>query len=226
MCGRFSRSRNALDYIEPLMSDFVEFHADAFRPGWNIAPSTRQPIIRPDSVHVEHWGYLPTWAKARKMPPMINARLDKAATSTWKGLYKAGRVIVPADGWYEWVVEQGAKQPYYIQPIDGQPLYFAALSSVRPDGEPHDGDGFVIVTDAADSGLIDVHDRKPLVLTPTEAREWLNPAIDFEAASHLAHNAATKAESFKWYRVDKAVGNVRNNAPTFNEALPSSKILI
>ncbi|MCY0387928.1 SOS response-associated peptidase family protein [Robbsia sp. Bb-Pol-6] len=40
---------------------------------------------------------------------MINARLDKAGTSTWKGLWKSHRVIVPCEGWYEWITEAARK---------------------------------------------------------------------------------------------------------------------
>jgi putative SOS response-associated peptidase YedK len=32
---------------------------------------------------------------------------------------------------------------------------------------------FLIVTAAADQGLVDIHDRRPLVLTPEAAREWM-----------------------------------------------------
>jgi putative SOS response-associated peptidase YedK len=104
-----------------------------------------------------------------KVPMMINSRLDKANTSTWKGKWKSTRVIVPADGWYEWVTLEAGKQPYFITPIDGQPLFFAALSSVRPGAYPQDGDGFVLVTDAAEAGMLDVHDRRPLVLSAQDA---------------------------------------------------------
>lgn len=135
MCGRFSRARRGLDYVVPLMADAIYPEIDPFKPSWNIAPSTKQPVIYPDGPRLERWGYRPAWAVKRGVPMMINSRLDKANTSTWKGMWKSNRVVVPSDGWYEWVVEEGAKQPYYIQPIDGQPLFFAGLSSVKPGGE-------------------------------------------------------------------------------------------
>jgi putative SOS response-associated peptidase YedK len=47
----------------------------------------------------------------------------------------------------------------------------AGLTSVGPDVEPHEGDGFVIVTAAADASLVDMHDRRPLVFAPDAARE-------------------------------------------------------
>jgi putative SOS response-associated peptidase YedK len=29
---------------------------------------------------------------------------------------------VPADGWYEWAGEKDTRQPYFITPIDDQPI--------------------------------------------------------------------------------------------------------
>jgi putative SOS response-associated peptidase YedK len=219
MCGRFSRARRDLDYVVPLLADVTYPEASIFRPSYNIAPGTMQPVIYPTGPRLEHWGYRPTWAIARKVPMMINSRLDKSGTSTWKAMWKTSRVVVPADGWYEWVVEEGKKQPYFITPIDGKPLFFAGLTSVKPGAEHRDGDGFVIVTGAADAGLLDVHDRRPLVLGADDAREWLHPETTFEKASHLANNVVTPAEAFRWFRVSTGVNRVGNDEPAFNEPI-------
>jgi len=216
MCGRISRARQGLEYVVPLMPD-VEYPEDLFRPSWNVPPGSKQPVIYSDGPRLEHWGYRPAWAIARKVPMMVNARLDKAATGTWKSMWKNNRVIVPADGWYEWVLEEGGKQPYFITPIDGEPLFLAGLSSVR--GEPHEGDGFVIVTDAADAGMLDVHDRRPLVLTAQDARRWLKPSTTFEEALALATDLGTPVEAFRWFPVSKGVNKVGNDDPGFNEPI-------
>ncbi|WP_176072127.1 hypothetical protein [Paraburkholderia phenazinium] len=44
------------------------------------------------------------------------------------------------------------------------------------DGDPREGDGFVIVTAAADAGLVNIHDRRLMVVTADVAPEWLDPA--------------------------------------------------
>jgi putative SOS response-associated peptidase YedK len=219
MCGRFSRARTGLDYVVPLVPDAVYPELDIFRPSWNVAPGTPQPVIDPDGPRLDRWGYRPSWAVARKLPMMINSRLDKAATSTWKAMWKTNRVIVPADGWYEWVVEEGKKQPYFITPIDGQPLFLAGLSSVRPGAQAYEGDGFVLVTSAAEAGMLDVHDRRPLVLSTQDARAWLEPSTTFEEANHLANHSMTPAEDFRWFRVSPGVNRVGNDEPAFNEPL-------
>jgi len=109
MCGRFSRARRDLDYVVPLMPDVTYPDHDTFRRSWNVAPGTNQPVIYPGGPRLEHWGYRPSWAVARKVPMMINSRLDKANTATWKALWKSGRVLVPADGWYEWLRHEVAQ---------------------------------------------------------------------------------------------------------------------
>ena len=72
-------------------------------------------------------------------------------------------------------------------------MFFGALAQTHPDLNPHDGDGFVIITAASDQGMMDIHDRKPLVLTPEHdltsaraeeiAKECCQPVEDFELMS-------------------------------------------
>lgn len=61
-----------------------------------------------------------------------------------------------------------------------------AAIGARPFGLRDDGEGFVIVTAAADKGLIDIHDRRPLVLTPDAAREWLRESLSGDEAGRTA----------------------------------------
>jgi hypothetical protein len=46
----------------------------------------------------------------------------------WKPFLKRGRVIVPANGWYEWTGEKGNKLPWHIHRSDDSPIYMAALA--------------------------------------------------------------------------------------------------
>jgi putative SOS response-associated peptidase YedK len=71
-------------------------------------------------------------------------------------------------------------------------------------------DGFAIVTTASDKGMVDIHDRAPVVLPPDVAREWLESGLAPERAEDLARDHAEPTESFEWYEVGKDVGNVKN----------------
>lgn len=99
----------------------------------------------------------------------INARVETVTTDKFfKQLWPKGRALVPSEGWYECVKdseEPKNKQPYFIRLKSQKPMFFGALAQVHPGLEPHEGDGFVIITAARDQGMVDIHDCKPLVLT-------------------------------------------------------------
>jgi putative SOS response-associated peptidase YedK len=118
---------------------------------------------------------------------------------------------VPADGWYEWTGEKGRKQPWYIRLKTDKPMFLAAITNYHPDKEPAEGTGFVIVTAAAEAGLVDVHDRRPVVLAPEDARLWMDQDFSTEQAEQLARAASLPPDAFEWYRVSTDVNNARNN---------------
>jgi len=71
--------------------------------------------------------------------------------------------------------------------------------------EPDERDGFVIITAAADQGLVEIHDRKPPVLTPEMAKEWLDPVTTPERATEILEAGCGPAQDFRWFPVGKAV---------------------
>lgn len=226
MCGRYSIYESMDHYLRQLSLDLVVIngydHESISR--YNVAPATRVEVIRQveDGLSVDkvRWGWSPFWAKGKRPDP-INARAETVVTGKFfKGLWPAGRALAPANGWFEWVPDPAdpkRKQPYYITSADGAPLYFAALAEVHQGIEPDERDGFVIITAAADQGLVDIHDRKPLVLTPEVAREWLDPATSPGRAAAIVESGCRPAVDFRWYPVGKAVGNVRNQGPELIE---------
>ncbi len=124
-----------------------------------------------------------------------------------------GRVLVPSDGWFEWVKDEHdpkKKQPYFIRLKSQAPMFYGALAHVKSGLEQHDDDGFVIITAASDQGMVDIHDRRPLVLSPELAREWMDPSTDAIRAEEISKECCRPVEDFEWFPVGKAVGNVRN----------------
>ncbi|WP_313447536.1 SOS response-associated peptidase family protein, partial [Pseudomonas sp.] len=89
---------------------------------------------------------------------------------------------------------------------DGHPALCASIGQFA--GNEHDG--FVIITADAQGGMVDVHDRRPVVFAPPLAREWMAAGTPKEQAEQMALNLGEPAEAFEWYRVSTAVGNVRN----------------
>ncbi len=88
-------------------------------PLYNIAPGLCPWMIMLHNRQLEFigqtWGYRTPAEAAAKKKPWINARVEKALTGRYfRHMFREGRVIIPGGGWFEWTVENGKKQPWYI----------------------------------------------------------------------------------------------------------------
>jgi len=226
MCGRITQHRKPEEYAQALgLPVELSEQAAERRPSYNTPPGTTPWLIHQfDESHpvmdTVRWGYRPNWAAEKGIPLAINARIEKAATGRYfRHMWLHGRVLVPADGWYEWTGKAGHKQPWYIRRKSDEPMFLAAITNVRPDRENPEGSGFVIVTAAADAGMVDIHDRRPVVLGSEDARLWMDPHLPAEQAEHLARSMAVPAEDFTWYAVSKDVNRVGNSGPQLIEPI-------
>lgn len=227
MCGRITQYRSKIEYANEMGWDGGRFEdqPDDVIPSWNVPPGSHPLLMHrlgDDAEHIDriNWGYRPTWAAEKGIPIAINARIEKAATGPFfRPLWKSGRVIVPADGWYEWTGEPRHKQPWYIRLKTGRPMFLAAITNYRPDKEPKEGTGFVIVTAAAEGGMVDVHDRRPVVLAAEDAALWIDNSLPPEQAEYLARSMSLPPDAFEWYEVSKDVNKVGNNDPRLIEPI-------
>ena len=230
MCGRFAQYEPRSHYIEVLSPDkeFASGIDDIPLDRYNVSPGTRVLLLnqRDDKIFLDpvNWGYQPSWAKESKRPPMINARVETVATSRmFKPLFEHGRALVMADGWYEWKKDPAdakIKQPYFIYHKAHTSLFIAAISRFHPEApEAPDDDGFVIVTAASDKGLLDMHDRRPLVLERVQALEWLDVDTSPERILEIVETESVTPGKFKWHPVNKKVGDVRNNDSSLTEEI-------
>ena len=83
--------------------------------------------------------------------------------------------MIPASGFFEWAKEDGKKQPYFICLQDKSPMAFAGLWEewCAPDGKIVKT--CAILTVEANSYLLPIHDRMPVILTPAKAMNWIDP---------------------------------------------------
>jgi len=222
MCGRFTQYRTREEYLKEF-ADEVEREI-AYDPEpigrYNVAPGTTVLLLnqRDDSLHLDpvHWSYGPEWWDKA---PLINARVETAATGRmFKPLWNNGRAIVMADGWYEWKRDGSKKQPYFIYHKSGKPIFFAAIGKA-PYDKQNENEGFVIVTAASDKGLVDIHDRRPLVLSTSAVLDWLNPGTTSEEAQDIAKEQSKPSEDFIWHPVSKSVGSVKNQGSELVEEI-------
>ncbi|HEK0254564.1 TPA: SOS response-associated peptidase family protein [Pseudomonas aeruginosa] len=218
MCGRLSQYTGLHEFVDALSMPNALVNLVGEQPErYNVAPSTQVTTLRLEGdalvAQAVRWGWRPFWARDRAAP--INARAEKVATSRFYNSAWRHRALCPVSGWFEWVAEGGPrKQPFHIQHRDGSPILCAAIGQFPGiDDEQDERHGFVIITADSAGGMVDIHDRRPVVLSPDLAREWLDPATPPERAEQIVLNQGEPSESFTWYAVDPAVGNVRNQGP-------------
>lgn len=214
MCGRLSQYTGLHEFVDALSMPNVLVNLVGEQPQrYNVAPSTAVTTLRleGDALVAQpiRWGWRPFWARDRAPP--INARVEKVAHGRFFSAAWRHRALCPVSGWFEWVAEGGPrKQPFHIQHRDGSPILCAAIGQFPGlDDEPGEQHGFVIITADSAGGMVDIHDRRPVVL----AREWLDPATPAERAEQIVLLQGEPSEEFTWYAVDPAVGNVRNQGP-------------
>jgi putative SOS response-associated peptidase YedK len=61
--------------------------------------------------------------------------------------------------------------------------------------------------------MLDIHDRRPVVLDAEAAKLWLDPDLPPEQAIELARHAAMPADAFDWYKVSTAVNRAGADGP-------------
>ena len=77
---------------------------------------------------------------------------------------------------YEWKKEGKAKQPYLIRRCDRAPIAFAGLwERWDAQGTQQPLDTFTIITTSANELVRPIHERMPLILSPTQFDAWLAP---------------------------------------------------
>lgn len=218
MCGRFAA---ALDY-----SGLAERYRARRAPGlpgpsWNIAPGATIAVVAQDRSGTRHlnpasWNLVPSWSPDDHLDyPTHNARVETAlAKRTYADAARSRRAIIPASGYYEWTRDH---KPYYFQSQDGAPLSIAGLYSWwRRDGHSPWLLTATILTTQAEGGAALVHDRMPLLITDTNADDWLDPDLDgsdvFPRAVELGSKASARL-------VQRQVAPLKGDGPHLTESI-------
>lgn len=193
MCGRYmiTSSFEAMARLFEAELDLGgNLIGDAARP--NVSPTEAIPVVVSDGdrrrLVAMRWGLVPPWYKTPTGGPLlINARAESVATRpAFARAVRERRCLIPADGFYEWRGEKGAKEPFVIRPPGGGIIAFAGLwESWR--GQPT----AAIVTCAANARLAPIHERMPVVLAPGDHALWLGE--DGHGAARLMAPAPDEA---------------------------------
>lgn len=223
MCGRFVQVSSTARLAQALGA--VDVSGGTVRPRHNVAPSTEvAAVIASDGRRLGalRWGFVPSWTKDPSDGPRpINARAEGAAASRLFGpSVRSRRCAVPVDGWFEWVEQDGARQPYLLRDPDGAVSALAGLWSTWRDpaaGAPPLATVAIVTTEARGAAAT-VHHRMPLVLSGEDLDAWLDPGTA-DPVELLARAAATAEPRLEVRRVSRRVNDVRNDDPTLLDAV-------
>ena len=218
MCGRYTltdpdpariRARFGLDEAAKLEE----------QPRYNIAPTDPVLAIRRDDAGRRvpgrlRWGLVPgRWAERRSGPPLINARAETLQRQpAFAESFRERRCLIPADGFYEWRDDERGKTPIWVSRPDGDLFAFAGVWAALPERDgPGDLHSCAIVTCEPNELIRPIHDRMPVILSPTHEARWLEP--DLAEGDLLSLLVPAPEELLGVREVTDAVNDVREDGP-------------
>lgn len=173
MCGRYTLAAPADELVEVFEVPSLGFE---LVPRYNLAPGQDAPVVGEDArgrrMGLLRWGFV-SERPGSASRTFVNARGESAErTPAFREAFAHRRLLVPADGFYEWRAEGGRKTPYWFHPAAGTLLSFAAIWTRHEEGgEPREG--FAILTVDANGDVRPVHQRMPLIVLPEDRAAWL-----------------------------------------------------
>ena len=217
MCGRYKLSRK-----KQLIEEYFDIASgeEDWSPRFNIAPTQPVPVIRQNpkepvrELSLMRWGLIPAWSKdSSAAASMINARSETAATKpAFRDALKFRRVLIPADGFYEWMRAGKIKQPYCFEVNAGELFAFAGLWERWKDPSGNWVKSCSILTTTPNAVTSAVHDRMPVILHPDSYDLWLDPGMtNLAAASELLK--PFDALLMRYYPVSTRINSVVNDDP-------------
>ena len=222
MCGRYSQTLTPGQIDEAFGP--ITIPKDKLTPNYNVAPTQHVPVITnraPNQIELFEWGLVPFWSKdGKNTARMINARAEGIlAKPSFRKPIRERRCLVIGDSFYEWRREGKEKQPFRIQPSNGEPLVLAGLWEYWRDktDETKEKRTFSIITTEPNAEMAPIHNRMPVLLNSPGLREaWLGELSD-DDITELLHTPPDG--SLTYYKVPPLVNSVRNNGPELHEAL-------
>lgn len=215
MCGRFVQSSDPEVYA----SQFdLDSRCEAI-PRYNLAPTQPVLVIRRSEGGKRElvplrWGLVPAWSKGPDHRySMINARAESVSERpAYRNAFKHRRCLIPAEGFYEWRAEAGAKVPYLIRRQDGRPFAMAGLwERWRGEGGA-DLESCTIIVTGANALVRAIHDRMPVILERGHYEAWLDPGNpDLDGLMRLLRPADPGPWTF--HPVSRRVNSPRNDTP-------------
>jgi putative SOS response-associated peptidase YedK len=243
MCGRFVVAKTSGQIATIFEADEV---IDEVPASYNIAPTNRVTIVVDRAfeksedgspigeisreLHAARWGLVPRWSKGpAEGAPLINARIETVLEKpSFKEALIRRRCLVPASGYYEWVVgADGTKQPFYVNAGSDGVFGFAGLFEWWADPAKAAGDpgrwllSTTILTKPSAPELAHIHERNPVFLSGDTLDVWLDSSIegDLDLLRAIGHDSDLVAGDALFHKVGTEVGRVSSSGPELIRAL-------
>ena len=217
MCGRYVRKSTRREIAAWFGVEDDE--AVAWGPSYNVAPQSFQPVVRLNrdtgmrEIVLMRWGLIPYWSKDTKIGyATINAKAETVATApAFREAFRRRHCLVPADAFYEWQkLDSKRKQPFAIALNNRVPYAFAGLWDRWKHPSTRESlESFSIITTDANQVVAPLHNRMPVILERKDYERWLGAVDPVQAPLDLLR--PFPAEQMIAWKVDRAVGNVRND---------------
>ncbi|WP_394777888.1 SOS response-associated peptidase family protein [Undibacterium sp.] len=189
-CG-FSQTKSLSFYADQLDVDLIAVEgmqaADPINKGF-AAPGARHWLLQMiDAKHLAavnvKWCWQSGVDRDKGEEASITANRSQLQDRFYAGLMRSGRVVVPADGWFDSSLHEGFK-PALNCKRSGQAMFLPALSN-HVFGDPNsDRDGFVIIV-SAPGKLKGSESERPVVLNRAEALTWMSRNISHQQALRM-----------------------------------------
>jgi putative SOS response-associated peptidase YedK len=161
------------------------------------------------------WGLIPSWAKDASIGnKLINARCETVAEKpSFRSALKRRRCLLLVDGFYEWKQTTKPKTPFFLHRKDRKPFAIAGLWEEWT--APDTGEvvrSCCIITTGPNALMAPLHDRMPVILSPSGQELWLRP--EPVEASELQPLLVPCADDFlDAYEVSRVVNSPANDVP-------------
>jgi putative SOS response-associated peptidase YedK len=215
MCSRYTliwQSQQVADH-------FGLTKIDDFPPRYNIAPGQPVGIVRQGLDHnrefaLVRWGLLPGWVKdIDEFSVLVNARTETIEEKpSFRNAIKYRRCLFPANGFYEWKMVEGERQPFYVAAANDELFAMAGIWEHWMGADGSEIETAAILTTSANSDVARIHNRMPALIMKEDYEQWL------DCQSGLAHEACSllrpvRQNFFRLHKVASLVNSEENHGP-------------
>ena len=188
MCGRYyievdeKDLEDIVNEVEKKMRKYPE--QLTLKTSGEIFPTDIVPVqVGVNEYLPMKWGFVGFNGK-----PVINARSETALDKPmFQKAMLERRCLIPASGYYEWQ-KIGSQKTKFKLYVPDSPLYLAGCYREEANSSLFN---FVILTRQAGSGIENIHDRMPVIITHKHKEKWLyeNPNALEYAVMDLEYEA-------------------------------------